>query len=482
MTTAVLTIGLTLAHGAAITVLLLHQRRQPAATLAWLLTLVLLPGVGLVAYRLIGQTRYQRTIKRSKLAGERIDAVRRRFDVERKLDRATAAVPEPRTVGLLRLGAAVSSTRSSPGNRVRLLIDGAATYRAMLLAIEAAEHHVNIEFYIVQPDETGRRLRERLVRTAERGVQVRVLVDGIGSSRLPRDFWKPLEAAGGKAAVFRPVPPLWYRPLRRDRVDFRDHRKIIVVDGRVGFTGGINIGREYLGLDPDMGAWRDTHIELRGPAVLSLQSAFAENWFYSTGEELDDERQFPEPEWTPDGAVVQVVDSGPDTNWNPIEAMYAHAISGAEHRVWITNPYFIPSPTIENVLIAASLRGVDVRLLVPLRSDSRLVQIASRSYFPRLIEAGVRVFRFSPGFVHAKTMVVDEWVGTVGSANMDMRSFQLNFELNPFIVGAALANSLAEEFLDDLRRSEEVTLADLAKVTVFGRLASNLARLASPLL
>ena len=320
----------------------------------------------------------------------------------------------------------------------------------------------------------------------QRGVEVRVLYDAVGSSRLPHDYFADLVAEGGQVAAFRPVLRVLRRVLalfrQRDRIDFRNHRKIVVVDGRLGFTGGINIGREYLGLDPEMGRWRDTHVEIEGPATLSLQSAFAEDWFLATGNTLDGDAHFPEPTCFEPGALVQVVDSGPDSKWSPIEMMYASAIVGSRERIWITNPYFVPSPTIESALIGAALRGVDVRLLVPARSDNLIVQLASRSYFPRLIEAGARVFRYRRGFVHAKTMVVDSWAATVGSANMDMRSFQLNFELNPFLVDADFARTLAGEFETDIADAEELTLATLERDNLLVRFLSAVARLFSPLL
>lgn len=478
----IFTITLFVAHVLAISVLILYERRQPAATLAWLLTLVLLPLLGLVVYFLIGAPRFARTKRRMALSSRRIEAVRHRQGVERKLGAGTGAGAEPRTESLLRLGAALSSTPPSAGNRAKLLDGAAATYRAMSIAIESARHHVHVQFYIIRPDETGRRLRERLVAAAKRGVAVRVLVDAVGSSQLPKDFWGELIAAGGKAAWFRPVSRAFTRLRRRDRIDFRNHRKIVVVDGACGFTGGINIGREYLGLDPEIRAWRDAHVMIEGPAVLALQCAFAEDWFTSTGEELDDEGFYPEPVCHDGGAIVQVVDSGPDRDWSSIESMYAFVIAAAHKRVWITNPYFVPSSTIENMLVSAALRGVDVRILLPMYSDHLIVQLASRSYFPPLMEAGARIYRYARGFVHAKTMVADDWVATVGSANMDMRSFRLNFELNPFVVDREFAATVASSFEADLLSATEFTADDLAHETTIGRFLKGAARLMSPLL
>jgi len=272
-----------------------------------------------------------------------------------------------------------------------------------------------------------------------------------------------------------------WRRRRHYRVDFRNHRKIVVVDGRIGFTGGINVGTEYLGRDPTLGKWRDTHVRLEGPAALSLQTTFAEDWFSATGDLLDTARYFP-PEPGNGDAVVGVVDSGPDRTWSPISYVYGQAIALARERVWITSPYFVPGPDLEMTLIGAALRGVDVRLLLPGISDSWLVQQAARSYYRRFLEAGVRIFEYKRGFVHAKTMVVDSWVGTVGSANMDTRSFQLNFELNAFVYGERFADELADHYRADLRHAAEVDLEQARHVRYPVRLLRSVARLLSPLL
>jgi cardiolipin synthase len=353
----------------------------------------------------------------------------------------------------------------------------------MVRAIEEARYHVHVEFYIVQPDETGRRLRETLVRRAREGVEVRVLCDALGSVHLPGDFWRPLVEAGGEAAFFRPVGRVLRRLHRRDRVDFRNHRKLVIADGRVGFTGGINVGREYLGLDPTMGYWRDTHVGITGPAVLSLQAAFAEDWVTATGRLLDDERYFPDPAGHDDGPYrVQIIDSGPDRSWSPIAHVFTQAYALARERIWVTSPYFIPTPAVENGLIGAALRGVDVRLLLPLRPDHPVAMAAASSYFPPLLEAGVRIFRYRRGFVHAKTLVVDDWVSAVGSANLDLRSFHLNFELNALVYGREFAVALAAQFLRDLEQAQETGLAHERSLGTVARVLRAGARLLSPLL
>jgi cardiolipin synthase A/B len=479
---SVLALAVLLTHVIVIFGFVLVERRQPSATMAWLLALMFLPGVGVVLYLLIGTTRIRAIARRTAASAARVDEVLRKHAVLQKLgDTDKHDDIDERTHTLLRLGRNLSTTPPSRGNRTELLVNAPATYRSMIHAIEAAKHHIHVEFYIIQPDSTGIALRDRLAKRAREGIEVRVLVDAIGSMSLPNDFWEPVIAAGGKAGIFRPVVKTLHRLRRRDRIDFRNHRKIVVVDGEVGFTGGINIGREYLGLNADIGSWRDTHVRIEGPAVLSLQETFLEDWLIATGNLVDGERYFPAPQ-TSGGCIVQIVDSGPDRTWSPMSHLYTQAIALARERIWITSPYFIPSAVLEGALITASLRGVDVRLLLPAKADYFVVTLASRSYYPDLLDAGVRIYEYGRGFLHAKAMVVDDWVGSVGSANMDLRSFHLNFELNAVVFGRSFTDELARQFLADLEGARVIDPAIDTKLAYHSRLLHAGARLLSPLL
>jgi cardiolipin synthase len=469
-----------LAHVVVIGAVLLARRRDPTATLAWILFILLAPFIGAAAYLALGRTRARRLAKRSSLAEARLRSLLSRHAVRARLDRESGS-PDVRTHTMIRLGSALASTPASWGNAARVLNDADVTYREMTLAIHQARHHIHVEFYIIQPDTVGTALRDLLLARAATGIEVRVLCDAIGSMSLPDDFWDPLRAVGGHAATFSPLSKLIPHWRRRDRVDFRNHRKIVVVDGRVGFTGGINVGKEYLGLDPDIGRWRDTHLRIEGPAVLSLQQTFLQDWLLTTNQTLDDERYL--PSGSPAGeCLVQVIDSGPNQAWASVELYYAQAIALSCQRVWITNPYFIPSQLIESALTLAALRGVDVRILLPKKSDSRLVTLASHSYYAPLLHAGVQIFEYARGFVHAKTMVVDDWVATVGSANMDMRSFKLNFEINAFVFGQRLCDDLARQFTADLEDATQVTKEWDRRMGLARRLVRGIARLLSPLL
>lgn len=470
-----------LVHLAVAGQVLAAERRQPAATLAWLLSVLLLPGVGVLAYLAVGSTRARKVRRRSALGARRLRELVERFGIDVQRAAVSLESQEVRTVAFLRLAGRLCATPASRGNAVTVLWNGARAYRAMLEAIAAAEHSIHVEFYIIRTDETGQSLCRRLAAKAREGVAVRVLYDDFGSFSQSLEFWQELLEAGGEVQPFNPLRRFSLRWSLRHRVDFRNHRKLVVVDGRVAFTGGINVGREYLGLDPEIGKWRDTHLRVEGPAALACQEIFARDWLSVTGCAADDPSWFPDPE-TPGEAIVQVIDTGPDSGWSPMSQLYVQLLSSAVERAWITTPYFVPSPAIEEALVSAALRGVDVRLLLPSRCDSVVVGLASRTYYETLLRAGVRIFEYQNGFVHAKTVVVDHWVAGVGSSNVDMRSFLLNFELGVAVLGPETTGEMAAQFERDLEQAEEVDHASLATWSRGRRLACQVARLLSPLL
>ena len=468
-----------LLHGGVAVAILLGQKRQPTATLAWLLTVLFLPFGGILLYLVIGRTRSKLIVRRSKKAAAKVDAI---MGPSNGFDEKSFS-SEPRTCDLLALGKGLGIVSASRYNQVEMLVDGPATYRALFDAIEAAQRQVHVEFYIIQPDGAGQALRDRLVAAARRGVEVRLLYDDVGSKGLSSRFWDPLTAVGGRVAAFNHVSIFTQGLRRRDRVDFRNHRKNVIIDGRIGFTGGINIGREYLGLDPEVGRWRDTHMRVVGPAALGLQRVFALDWNSMVDERIDFDVWFPNPgREGGDDSIVQIVDSGPDSEWSAVEQITYGAINSARQRAWLATPYFVPSPAIEFALISAALRGVDVQILLPEKADSLVVGLASRSYFGPLLQAGVKLHLYRRGFMHAKTLVVDDWMGTVGSANMDMRSFRLNFELNAFIYDTKLACDLAAQFMRDVAHARPFTRTHEQNIRLPRRFAQQAARLLSPLL
>ncbi|HEU4538399.1 MAG TPA: cardiolipin synthase [Polyangiaceae bacterium] len=431
------------------------QRRESAATLAWVLFILLVPLGGALAYHLLGTRRLRKRVRKRVKARARFAPVAGRVDGALRafaFDPSTHEVDDPDDNAMAGRIFAVDRSTATAGNDVLLLPEGPQAFEALERAIGEAKHHVHALFYIFRPDETGRALLALLAERARAGVEVRLLVDAVGSFELRPSDTRALRDAGGKVAEFLPVSVL-AKPFS---VNFRNHRKVVVVDGRVAFTGGMNVGDEYRGRRTAQGGpWRDLLLRLRGPAALRLQEIFVDDWNYATDEGCFDPVYFPPPE-RPGRVVVQVVSSGPDSSHEAIYHSFFSAITGARQRVWLTTPYFIPDVAIFVALVTAALRGVDVRLLLPGSSDHPLVLYAGQSYYEELLAAGVRVFEFNRGFLHAKTMVVDHAWTALGSANMDMRSFRLNWEANVVAYDADLARSIALAFVRDCEGAVEV--------------------------
>jgi cardiolipin synthase len=385
---------------------------------------------------------------------------------------------DPRLRQIMALALNNSEAPLTSGNAVRVLRNGTETFPALEEAIDRAKHHLHLEYYIFDPDEVGTRVRDLLVAKAKAGVEVRLLCDAIGSAALGPRFLAPLTKAGGEVAFFNRVT---VARLVRPLLNFRNHRKIVVADGEVGLTGGLNIADEYAGLDKETGIVRDTHVLIEGPAVRALQLLFLEDWNFATGRSLGAPALFGSGAEKGD-ALVQIVGSGPDKSWKAIQQVYFSAITNARDRVLITTPYFVPDPAISTALCTAALRGVDVQLLLPRRADSRVGSAAARSYYDELLAAGVRIFEYLPGFLHAKTVVVDGLYASIGSANFNSRSFALDFEVNALLYSSAHAEELEAIFRQDLTVSREVTVESRAQIGFGGRLAEGAARLLSPLL
>ncbi len=455
----------------------LSKRKEPAATLAWILAVVLLPYVGLAAYFMIGAPSFRRRARKKRAANDRMAPGLARIEDALQQDEACRFDPatlDERRREIMRLGSEVADMPVLGGNAVDIFDDGRAAFPALEAAIAAATDHVHVEYYIFRADATGRRLLALLTERARAGVEVRLLVDGLGSIALSDRDLAALREAGGRDAVFLPVS-LVRRPLA---FNFRNHRKIVVVDGRVAFTGGLNVGDEYSGRRRY--AWRDTHMRIEGPSVASLGEVFAEDWNFATGEELTAPRYFPQPRRSGD-VVAQVIDSGPDQPQQSIHRILFSAITLAERRCWLTTPYFVPDPAILVALQCAALRGVDVRILLPSKGDLPLVQLAGRSFYEELLAAGCRIWEYQPVMLHAKTMTIDGCWGTVGSANMDIRSFRLNFEVNLVAYGRSFATRLEQIFETDLSRSTEIQ-RDGRPLGSSTRLLQSAARVMAPVL
>ena len=425
---------------------LLHDRRTPAATLAWILALAFLPGVGVPVYLFLGPRRVDRKTKRLALA-------RALSGPYRQALAAASAAAAPGHAGLMRLATTLDAPPPASARAAALLEGGDQALDAILAAVAAARDHVHAEYYIFRPDQAGRRLRDALAERARAGVAVRLLVDAAGSAGLTRDFLAPLVAAGGQVARFNGI----FGRLGSPRIfNFRTHRKILVVDGQVGFTGGVNVCDDHSARVRGDAAWRDTHLRLEGNAVHGLQLTFVDDWNSSSAHTLrlgDAQRARFFPLGPAGPETVQILASGPDQRV-PAIAPFLHAALGLARRsALLTTPYFAPDEPLLAALCAAARRGVAVRLLVARRTDSRLVDAAGRTFHDALLAAGVEVHLYGPPMIHAKTAVFDDELAVVGTANLDGRSLKLNFEVAAVVYGGALPGRLAALFAADLGRA-----------------------------
>ncbi len=437
------------------------QKREPAATLAWLISLAALPYVGFLIYYVFGPQRIRRQRLRRGRARARMPAL-------------PEGVAVDEAVELARLGQATTHLPPSTASDVRLLVDGGATYSALLEAVTQARESIHVAYYIYEPDRTGEQLRDALIERLHAGVKVRLLLDAVGSAKVTRRFLAPFLEAGGEFAWFHPMRLPWRRPW----LNLRLHRKIVVVDDRIAFTGGINITDEQdERLRED--AYHDLHMRLEGEVVALLQVVFAEDWVYASGQKPP--RVAPVADAPAGGVATQVLVSGPDSSWEAIHRLHVAAIYAARRRVWLATPYFVPGEAAMMALTSAALGGLDVRLLVPRRADSRLVTFATRSYFDELLDAGVKVYEYGPRLLHTKALLVDDETAIIGSANFDHRSFRLNFEVSLLFHDASVAASLAGVLEADLARAPRVR-ADRRRPLWRARLPEALARLLSPLL
>lgn len=456
---------------------LVLQRRSASATLAWILALGFLPVVGIFFYFFFGPRRFDKRKHRRAIAQKEVE----RWVRSKPSDAAGRRVTS-RAQHLIRLALRAVGPAAEPQlARVQLYTSGDLLFQAILDAVAAATHHVHLEYYIWEPDGIGTRLRDALIERARAGIEVRVIVDGFGSSRAHQQFWQPLLAAGGQVCRFNAFSFASWRPRM---ANFRTHRKIVVVDGTVAFTGGMNVAdvhtREFHGPK----AWRDTHLRLEGDGAVGLQRVFFEDWHYATRASLDLRPYLVTgvSEDSTRSALVQVVSSGPDENLDAIHKTYVAAIAAARDSVCLTTPYFVPDQALVAALATAALAGASVRVLVPAAGDVPLVAAAARSYYPELLEVGVRIFEYEAPVLHAKTLVVDDTVAIVGTANADNRSFRLNFEVIAAVYDGSVCASLQSSFDGDLGQAREVGLAQVKGASLLTRLWVSSARLLSPVL
>lgn len=444
--------------------------RTPQGAIAWAVSLNTFPYLAVPLYWVLGRSRFHGYVAaRQVVSGE----------VARRGDAAAVAGHELRAAAASSDSAAHAAERLAgipflAGNAVQLLVDGEATFASILAGVDAAQRSVLVQFFILRDDRIGRELKAHLVAKAAAGVPVRVLYDEVGSHDLPRRYLQELRAAGVEVYDFHTRKG----PHNRFQINFRNHRKVVVVDSRVAWIGGHNVGDEYLGRDPRFGHWRDTHVRIEGPAALGAQLSFAEDWFWATGQHLG-------LDWLDDAPTggdlpVLIVPSGPADALETTDLMFVHAINSARQRLWITSPYFVPDQPVLTALQLAGLRGVDVRILIPDRPDHLGVYLAAFSYFAEAGRTGVRFYRYTDGFLHQKVMLVDRDLATVGTANFDNRSFRLNFEITAVVANAGFAGEVEAMLAADFAAARPIATDEVAHKPWWFRFAVRLARLTAP--
>lgn len=447
--------------------------RTAQGAIAWSFALVTMPFVSLPLYWIFGRNRFEGYLvarqegatATQKLVRERLAEFDRNFGSELSSEFHRFEICER-----------LANLPFSAGNRVELLIDGEATFSAILEGIRAAESYVLVQFFIIHDDEIGRQLKDALIAKVNDGVRAHLIYDEIGSHNLPQQYIDDLKTAGVEVKSFHSTRGI----LNRFQLNFRNHRKIVIVDGATAYVGGHNVGDEYLGRDPKFGHWRDTHVKLEGPAVPCVQLSFLEDWHWSTEGFLQNLN------WSACraegvGQDVLVLPTGPADEFSSCVLMFVQLINAARHRCWITTPYFIPSDEVYAALQLAVLRGVDVRILVPDSIDHLMVYLSSWAFIEESLKSGVRFFRYEDGFLHQKVILVDDEFAAVGTANLDNRSFRLNFEITLAVADREFASQVAQMLETDFAASREMEAGELSCKPFYFRLACQASRLLAPI-
>ncbi len=439
-----------------------------------------MPVVGFVLYLLFGKTLRPERLNRP-VAYENpdfTDRAKRQLDELRsgELDMSSPVAEEVKD--LIEMNMARTGAPLSTATDIVVYNDGARKFDDLFKDIRQAQDHIHLQYFIVRNDDLGKRLLDLLIEKAREGVKVLFLYDDLGSSSLPKDFFDGLDAAGGKAVAFLPA----LLPTINPRLNHRNHRKVAVVDGTVGYVGGFNIGDEYLG-KKELGYWRDTHLRVKGEIVHSLQNRFFIDWNQAAKKYPMKyaENYFPEMDHK-SGTLSQIVASGPLETHEDIKNGMLKMIYHARETIYLQTPYFIPDKSVMDAFKTAILGGVDVQIMIPHQPDHIFVRSATLAFVRELIQDGARVFSYKNGFLHAKTMVVDEKMYTIGSSNMDIRSFVLNFELNAFVYGREASREMADTFFQDKKLSVELTEEEFENQSLMDRAKQDIARLVSPIL
>ena len=449
----------------------ISENRNAAKSLAWILALIFLPVLGLLLYLLFGQSLRHETLL-SQSNREKL------FNSNKLPDVDIDALPfSENNKQLIKMCNRLDASRFYPGNDVRVYVRGNEKFEDLLFDIRHAQKFIHIQYFIFRDDVLGRRIRDALVEAAERGVEVRLLFDDMGCFTVRRGFFKEMKARGVEVRAFMRI--FQFRPSWR--LNFRNHRKIVVIDGQVGYIGGMNVADRYVDGDKDL-SWRDTHMRVAGPAVHGLQMSFSIDWCYESKNVLSDEKYF--PHLSPTGETgVQVILSGPTGPWNTVAMMCEKIVSMAHDYVYIQTPYFLPTDSLVYALQVAALSGVDVRVMIPNHTDWVVMRWGSFSYISQMLSAGVKIYLYQPGMLHAKTIVVDDELVSIGSANFDFRSFEHNFETNALVYSTEQALRVKEDFMVDVQHCVLIDDLDQWRQRPFvQKIYESVVRLVSPVL
>ena len=450
----------------------LMDNRQPAKTMAWMLVLMFIPFLGIILYIFFGQN----TRKERKIWQQSLDQLTKRSMLE-FVEQKDFNIPEEyRTISNLFMNQNLALPFKN--NEVEIYTSGYDFFPSLLMEIGKAEHHIHIDTFIISDDPLGRIIADALIDKARQGVEVRLIYDDVGSWRTPNSFFMRMRNEGIEVYAFMPVR----FPAFTSRVNYRNHRKICVIDGEVGFIGGMNIARRYVQGTPKQ-SWRDTHVKLTGAAVYGLQRAFLVDWYFVSKVLITERSYYPEIIIGQNNSLVQVVTSSPTSLWPEIEQGYVRILTNAKHYVYMETPYFLPTDPILFAMRVAALSGVDVRLMIPYETDTKIVEWASRSYVIEASKAGVKILLYRKGFNHSKLLVSDDAMATIGSTNVDFRSFENDFEANAFFYDKKIALQVKEVFLAD--QKDSIDLDDVRrfiKKPFLQRLWESFVRLLSPLL
>lgn len=462
-----------------VAIVIFLDNEDPYKTVSWILVLLMLPYIGIVFYILFGKNVNPKRIAIRKRESDKTNDERvaeSQLDMIDYFNLTNGDSRSKRYAKVVKLLLNNSQSLISINNDVEVLTNGVQTFSRILRALNEAKETIHLEYFIIKNDQLGNKIKDILIKKSHEGLTVRVIYDAVGSWKLGKQYKQELIDAGVLLYPFYPVA----FPLITRELNYRNHRKIIIVDGNIGFLGGLNIGDEYLGKNKELGFWRDTHLQIIGESVISLQKIFINDWKFVSNETLDHPNLFKKSDFV-GNCLLQIASSGPDSNWKNIHQAYFTLITTAREKIWIETPYLVPDDSLRMALKTAAISGIDVRIIIPNKPDHFFVYWASRDNIEGLLEAGIKIYTYERGFIHSKILLVDGLAASVGTANMDIRSFGINYEVNAFIYGEKTIQRLEEDFLLDLVDSKRVDYEEHLRRGIMDKTKEALGRLVSPM-